>query len=163
AVDPRHVVFTKAEQREERDGGVDIGDSDGHVIGVRDAEHRDNLCGRFRDNNASMTLTTRFTELFGITHPLISAPMAMHSGAPPPPRPPVAMHGGGPVAGAASAAGGLGSYGGLHSPEPPSWILDQAAIVREQTDRPFVIGFITPFPGFTEPYFEAALEARPAA
>jgi nitronate monooxygenase len=94
-------------------------------------------------------LRTRFTEMFGAQHPVMSAPMAMHSG--------------GRLAAAVSAAGGVGSFGGIHVTEPPGWVTDQAALVRERTDRPFAIGFITPFLEFTEPYFQAALDARPAA
>ena len=94
-------------------------------------------------------LRTRFTELFGVQHPVMSAPMAMHSG--------------GTLAAAVSAAGGMGSFGGIHVREPPSWVTEQAALVRSRTDRPFAIGFITPFLAFTEPYFEAALAVRPAA
>jgi nitronate monooxygenase len=94
-------------------------------------------------------LRTRFTELFGVQHPVMSAPMAMHSG--------------GTLAAAVSAAGGLGSFGGIHVTEPPEWVAQQAALVRSGTDRPFAIGFITPFLGFTEPYFQVALDARPAA
>ena len=94
-------------------------------------------------------LRTRFTEMFDARHPIMSAPMAMHSG--------------GNLAAAVSAAGGVGSFGGIHVTEPPGWVVEQAALVRERTDRPFAIGFITPFLEFTEPYFQAALEARPAA
>jgi nitronate monooxygenase len=94
-------------------------------------------------------LRTRFTERFGLEHPLMSAPMALHSG--------------GTLAGAVSAAGGLGSFGGIHSTEPPGWVTAQAALVRDRTDRPFAIGFITPFLQLTEAYLDAALEARPAA
>ncbi len=94
-------------------------------------------------------IRTRFTELFGLDHPIMSAPMALHSG--------------GTLAAAVSAAGGLGSFGGLHVSEPPAWVGEQAALVRARTDRPFAIGFITPFLAFTEAYFEAALAARPAA
>ena len=94
-------------------------------------------------------LRTRFTERFDLEHPLMSAPMALHSG--------------GTLAGAVSAAGGLGSFGGIHSTEPPAWVTAQAALVRERTDRPFAIGFITPFLRFTEAYLDAALEAGPAA
>jgi len=94
-------------------------------------------------------LRTRFTEVFGVEHPVMSAPMAMHSG--------------GTLAAAVSAAGGVGSFGGIHVSQPPGWVAEQAALVRSRTDRPFAIGFITPFLDFTEPYFEAALAARPAA
>jgi nitronate monooxygenase len=87
--------------------------------------------------------------MFGAAHPIMGAPMAMHSG--------------GTLAAAVSAAGGVGSFGGIHAAEPPAWVTTQAALVRETTDRPFAVGFITPFLEFTEPYFQAALDARPAA
>ena len=94
-------------------------------------------------------IRTRFTELFGLEHPVMSAPMAMHSG--------------GTVAAAVSGAGGLGSFGGIHETEGPDWVRAQAALVRDQTDRPFAIGFITPFlPSFAG-HFQAALDARPDA
>jgi nitronate monooxygenase len=94
-------------------------------------------------------IRTRFTELFSLEHPLMSAPMAMHSG--------------GTLAAAVSAAGAMGSFGGIHASEPPGWVTEQAALVRERTDRPFAIGFVTPFLDFTEPYLQAALDARPSA
>jgi nitronate monooxygenase len=87
--------------------------------------------------------------MFGVAHPIMGAPMAKHIG--------------GRLAAAVSAAGGVGSFGGIHSAEPPQWVTDQATLVRQTTDRPFAIGFITPFLEFTEPYFQAALDARPAA
>ncbi len=92
---------------------------------------------------------TRFTELFGLEHPIMSAPMAMHSG--------------GNLAAAVSGAGGMGSFGGIHETEGPDWVRAQAALVRDRTDRPFAIGFITPFlPAFAG-HFQAALDARPDA
>jgi nitronate monooxygenase len=94
-------------------------------------------------------IRTRFTDLFGLEHPLLSAPMAMHSG--------------GTLAGAVSAAGALGSFGGIHATEPPAWIGVQASLVRESTDGPFAIGFITPFLRFAEGHLAAAIEARPDA
>jgi nitronate monooxygenase len=94
-------------------------------------------------------IRTRFTELFGLEHPVMSAPMAMHSG--------------GTLAGAVSAAGGMGSFGGIHRTEGPDWVRAQAALVRERTDRPFAIGFITPFLPFVEDHFQAALDERPDA
>lgn len=93
-------------------------------------------------------IRTRFTEMFGLQHPIMSAPMAMHSGA--------------TLAAAVAAAGGMGSFGGLHA-EGPGWVTAQAALVRDLTDRPFAIGFITPFLSFTEGHFQAALDARPEA
>lgn len=94
-------------------------------------------------------LRTRFTELFDIEHPVMSAPMAMHSG--------------GTLAAAVSAAGGLGSFGGIHRTGGPAWVTAQAELVRSRTDRPFAIGFITTFLQFAEPLFDAALAARPEA
>ena len=93
-------------------------------------------------------LKTRFTEMFGLDYPLMSAPMALHSGA--------------TLATAVSAAGALGSFGGVN-PAGPDWITAQAAAVRAATDRPFAIGFITAFLQFMEPLFEAALAAKPSA
>ncbi len=75
----------------------------------------------------------------------------------------MAMHSGGTLAGAVSAAGGLGSFGGIHRSMDPDWIRSQAAIVRATTDRPFAIGFITDFIPQCEPLFEAALAERPGA
>jgi nitronate monooxygenase len=94
-------------------------------------------------------LRTRFTEMFGLDYPVMSAPMAMHSG--------------GTLAAAVSAAGGLGSFGGVHPSEGPTWIRGEMARIRAATDRPFAVGFITPFLSFTAPLFEAALGERPAA
>ena len=92
---------------------------------------------------------TRFTEMFGVQHPVMSAPMAGHSG--------------GTLAAAVSAGGGMGSFGGIHAIEGPDWVGVQVALVRDLTDRPFAIGFITPFLPFFEGHFQAALDARPAA
>jgi nitronate monooxygenase len=87
--------------------------------------------------------------LFGLEYPVMSAPMAMHSG--------------GTLAAAVSAAGGMGAFGGIHATEGPDWVRAQAALVRARTDRPFAIGFITPLLPFAEDHFQAALDARPAA
>jgi nitronate monooxygenase len=94
-------------------------------------------------------IRTRFTELFGLEYPVMSAPMAMHSG--------------GTLAAAVSGAGGMGSFGGIHETEGPDWVLAQAALVRDRTDRPFAIGFITPFLPSVASHFQAALDARPDA
>jgi nitronate monooxygenase len=71
------------------------------------------------------------------------------------------MHSGGHLAAAVSKAGGLGSFGGVHQTYGPDWLLGEAEYIRSQTDRPFGIGFITPFIGFVQPLFDAALEAKP--
>lgn len=92
-------------------------------------------------------LRTRFTEMFGLAHPIMSAPMALHSG--------------GRLAGAVSAAGGLGSFGGVHPAKGPEWIKAEIAAIREVTDRPFAVGFITPFLHAFGSLFGATLAERP--
>ncbi|OPF80958.1 2-nitropropane dioxygenase [Streptomyces antioxidans] len=92
-------------------------------------------------------LRTRFTEMFGIGYPVMSAPMGLHSG--------------GTLAAAVSAAGGLGSFAGTHPWKGPDWVREEIATIRATTDRPFGVGFITPFLPFTEPLFHAALGERP--
>ncbi|HXQ60581.1 MAG TPA: nitronate monooxygenase [Acidimicrobiales bacterium] len=94
-------------------------------------------------------IRTRFTEMFGLDHPVMSAPMAQHSG--------------GTLAAAVSAAGGLGSFGGINPDEGPDWIRAQIAAIRAGTDRAFAVGFITHFIPLFEPLFEAALAERPTA
>lgn len=94
-------------------------------------------------------LGTRFTEMFGLTAPVMSAPMVAHSG--------------GRLAGAVSAGGGLGAFAGMHRQLGPEWIHEQAALVRSITDQPFAIGFITPFLAPSDPLVAAAIEEHPAA
>jgi nitronate monooxygenase len=86
-------------------------------------------------------LRSRFTEMFGLDYPLMSAPMALHSG--------------GTLAGSVSAAGGLGSFGGVHLSGDPEWIRSEVAKIRQRTERPFAIGLITDFIPFVEQLFEA--------
>jgi len=90
-------------------------------------------------------IRTRFTEMFGLEAPIMSAPMALHSG--------------GTLAAAVSEAGGLGSFGGVSSGGPP-WLRDQIALVRERTSRPFAVGFITHFLPMMTELFDVAIEAR---
>jgi nitronate monooxygenase len=92
-------------------------------------------------------LKTRITELLGIDYPVMSAPMAMHSG--------------GHLAAAVSKAGGLGSFGGIHPVKGADWLTGEVDYIRSQTDRPFAVGFITNFIPMFEPLFDATLEARP--
>ncbi|MDQ3146123.1 MAG: nitronate monooxygenase [Actinomycetota bacterium] len=87
--------------------------------------------------------------MFGLTYPVMSAPMALHSGA--------------TLAAAVSGAGGLGSFGGMHPAKGPDWIRGEIATIRARTDRPFAVGFITPFLPFAAQLFEAAVDERPAA
>lgn len=91
-------------------------------------------------------LSTRFTDRFGLRHPIMSAPMALHSG--------------GGIAAAVSGAGGLGTFGGITT-AGPDWVTEQAELVRARTDAAFGIGFITAFLDFAEPLFEAALATQP--
>src|SRR5881396_737366 len=92
-------------------------------------------------------ITTRFTQMFALDYPLMSAPMAMHSG--------------GHLAAAVSKAGALGSFGGVHQTKGPDWLRDEIAHIRSQTDRPFGVGFITAFIPMFPTLFAAAVEAKP--
>jgi nitronate monooxygenase len=94
-------------------------------------------------------IRTRFTEMFGLEYPVMSAPMGAH-------------HSGGALAAGVSAAGGLGSFGGQNL-EGPEWVRAQVTLIRERTDRAFAVGFITPFLDMTRPFFDVALECRPDA
>ena len=88
-------------------------------------------------------LQTRFTDLLGLTVPVMSAPMSNHSG--------------GTLAAAVSHAGGLGTFGasnGLGS----DWLREQIKYVRAATDRPFGVGFITQLIETDPDGFETALE-----
>ncbi len=93
-------------------------------------------------------LTTRFTELFDLKFPIMSAPMSGHSG--------------GPLAAAVSKAGGLGTFSGTDE-RGPDWVRDQISTIREETGQPFAVGFITPFMKFMEENFKAALETKAPA
>lgn len=81
-------------------------------------------------------LHTRLNDVLGISIPILNAPM-----------------GGGPangaLAAAVSAAGGLGLIGGMA--QGRDWLCEQIRFVRECTDRPFGVGFIShwlpEFPG----------------
>lgn len=90
-------------------------------------------------------LRTRITELFDLRYPVMSAPMAMHSG--------------GTLAAAVSKAGGLGTFGGI-TPAGPDWLREQIRLVRSQTDRPFGVGFITAFIPVFQKNFDVALQER---
>jgi nitronate monooxygenase len=61
-----------------------------------------------------------------------------------------------------SAAGGLGSFGGITG-DGPGWVRAQVDLIRERTDRPFAIGFITAFLGMFGDLFDAALATEPDA
>lgn len=91
-------------------------------------------------------IETRFTEMFGLVHPIMVAPMAGRTN--------------GLLAAAVSGAGGLGAFGGVTF-DGPEWVTAQAEVVRATGGGPFGIGFITPFIDMMKPLFDAALAARP--
>ncbi len=91
-------------------------------------------------------LHTRLCDLLGIEHPIISAPMASAAGA--------------KLAAAVSAAGGFGLIGG--SGGGPDWLREQIRAVRDATQRPFGVGFISSFPGLDD-LVQVALDERVAA
>jgi nitronate monooxygenase len=91
-------------------------------------------------------LTTRFTERFGVDHPIMAAPMGGLSE--------------GRLTAAVSQAGALGSFQALHPTKGLDWALEQIAFTRAATDRPFAVGFITEFVRFDPARFDAVMEQR---
>ena len=89
-------------------------------------------------------IRTRITELLGIDHPIISAPMGTAAGA--------------ELAAAVSEAGGLGLIG-TGGAGTPDWLREQIRTVREYTNRPFGVGFISSYPSL-DSLVEVALEER---
>lgn len=90
-------------------------------------------------------LQTRFTELLGLSKPIMSAPMGDYSG--------------GQLAAAVSEAGGLGTFGGSNA-FGSDWLRRQIALIRAQTERPFGVGFITQLIETDPTNFEIVLEQR---
>jgi nitronate monooxygenase len=89
-------------------------------------------------------LHTRLCDLLGIDAPLMNAPMGGAAS--------------GELAAAVSAAGGLGliaSAGG-----DADWLRTQIRLVRERTDRPFGVGFISHWLPRTPDLYRVALEER---
>nr|WSY48971.1 nitronate monooxygenase [Streptomyces sp. NBC_00886] len=74
-----------------------------------------------------MTLSTAFTKLFGVRHPIALAPMGGSAG--------------GALAAAVSRGGGLGLLGSGDGDR--DWLAREVAIVAENTDKPWGIGFLT--------------------
>jgi nitronate monooxygenase len=94
-----------------------------------------------------MPLHTRLCELLRIEHPIISAPMGGGTA-------------GATLAAAVSEAGGLGMIGGTTvGADAPEWLSAQIRAVRERTDRPFGVGFISSFPGL-EALIAVAIDER---
>jgi nitronate monooxygenase len=81
--------------------------------------------------------------MFGLSYPIMSAPMSNHSG--------------GQLAAAVSQVGGLGTFGGSND-LGADWMRQQIAYVRAQTDRPLGVGFITQLIEPNPTNFEIALE-----
>jgi nitronate monooxygenase len=73
----------------------------------------------------TMALSTAFTELFGIRHPIALAPMGGSAG--------------GALAAAVSNGGGLGLLGG--GPGDRDWLSRELPLVAEATTKPWGIGF----------------------
>ena len=93
-------------------------------------------------------LHTRLCDILQIEHPIISAPMSGGTAA-------------ADLAAAVSAAGGFGLIGANH-PSGPDWLRTQIRAVRERTDRPFGVGFISSFPGLDQ-LVQVAVEERVVA
>jgi nitronate monooxygenase len=74
-----------------------------------------------------MTIRTVVTEMFGLSYPIVSAPMAVASG--------------GELASAVSNVGGLGLVGGGYG--DITWLERELAIVAKRTTRSWGIGLIT--------------------
>ncbi len=91
-------------------------------------------------------LRTRLCDLLGMDMPVMNAPMGGGAA-------------GGALAAAVSAAGGLGLIGAM-SPGGVDWLREQIGIVRDATDRPFGVGFISHWLPRTAALYEAAIEAR---
>jgi nitronate monooxygenase len=91
-------------------------------------------------------LTTRFTERFGVEHPIMAAPMGGPSD--------------GALAAAVSEAGALGSLQAMHRTKDAAWVVEQIALARRATKRPFAVGFITEFIRFDPARFDAVIAQR---
>ena len=78
-----------------------------------------------------LMLQTRLTKLLGLDYPIINASMARMSG--------------GRLAGAVSAAGGLGTFAGIAFARAtgPDYVREQIGEIRARTDRAFGVGFVT--------------------
>ena len=74
-----------------------------------------------------MTLSTSFTEMFGVRHPIVLAPMGGTAG--------------GALAAAVSNGGGLGMLGAADG--DPRWLAREVAILAGRTGQPWGIGFLT--------------------
>lgn len=96
------------------------------------------------ESEVATVIHTRLCEILEIEHPLISAPMAGTATA--------------ELAAAVSEAGGLGMIG-TWPPYGPDWLREQIHLVRERTQRPFGVGFVSSAPQLSE-VVQAAIEER---
>src|SRR5215470_19626540 len=92
-----------------------------------------------------MALSTAFTEMFGLHHPIALAPMGGSAG--------------GALAAAVSNGGGLGLLGGGNG--DPDWLARELPVAAGSTTRPWGIGFQSW--AVSPATVERALEYRPAA
>ncbi|GAB3002737.1 nitronate monooxygenase [Saccharothrix stipae] len=76
---------------------------------------------------AAMALSTAFTKLFGVQHPIALAPMGGSAG--------------GALAAAVSRGGGLGLLGAGNGDR--DWLARELPIVAEETGKPWGVGFLT--------------------
>ena len=90
-------------------------------------------------------LSTRICDLLGVDHPILGAPMSGGIAA-------------ADLAAAISEAGGFGLLGGMTT-GGTDWLREQVRRVRELTNKPFGVGFISSFPGLDE-LVQVALEER---
>jgi nitronate monooxygenase len=96
-------------------------------------------------DDGPMTLSTTFTELLGVKHPIALAPMGGSAG--------------GALAAAVCRGGGLGMLGSGDG--NPEWLAREVAILACRTDQPWGIGFLT---WAVKPAdVTRAMEHRPAA
>ena len=90
-------------------------------------------------------IKTALTDLLGIKHPILNAPMASSATA--------------QLAGAVSASGGFGMLGMGSTVPDHEWLALEIKRVREITNNPFGVGFITSVAGI-EKMVEVAIEAK---
>ncbi len=93
-------------------------------------------------------LHTHICDMLGIEYPIISAPMSGGTAA-------------ADLAAAVSEAGGFGLIGGMTT-GGPEWLREEIHKVRQLTNKPFGVGFISSFPGLDE-LVKVALEERVVA
>ncbi len=90
-------------------------------------------------------IVTALTEMFGLLHPIVLAPMGGVSG--------------GHLAATVSNAGGLGLVGGGYG--DPAWLRTELSVVKEETRRPWGVGLITW--SIERPVFDLVMGYRPDA